>query len=255
MRPGVISSTLFGLSLLVSVAACSGSTDTVAGTGASGSPSGKAPGSSGADGAGGRASSDPSRGESNGGTDRANPSDSPANDPSDTNDPSDPNATSGVDGVIEVPQATGSAASGDFVLSQSKKAKRIDIAATNLTCPVTLASTQAPYVYVELKNTGTKRALTSVWTTTSGSSPANTADALTVYPGATPPATDAAREECLGSVSWSCSGGPCTGWPGLSSTNGDAVEVPATGSVLIFVQGEPAKTGSFKLNVRTDFLQ
>ena len=250
MRLRSFSSIVFTIPLLISIAACSGSTDTVPGQT---SPTGS---NKGVDGDG-----DPTTDKS--GTNPAPEKKSPPggdelpapdDDKEDPNDPPAP-AASGVDGVIEVPQATGTTASADFVLSQSKKIKRIDIGSTNLTCPVQLSSTQAPYVYVELKNLGNKRALTSIWTITSGGGPANTANAITTYPGATPPATDAAREDCLGSVSWSCQKSPCTGWPGFSSANGDAVEVPPNGSVLVFVQGEVAKTGSFKLNVRTDFLQ
>ena len=248
MRLRSLSTIVLTIPLLISVAACSGSTDTVPGQS---SPSG-AKGTNGEDG-------DPTT-DSSGttpapGGKKASGGDELPDDPGE--DPKDPPApaASGIDGVIEVPQATGTSTSADFVLSQSKKTKRIDIGSTNLTCPVMLSSTQAPYVYIELKNLGSKRALTSIWTTTTGAGPANTANALTTYPGATPPATDADRQECLGSVSWSCQGSPCTGWPGFSSANGDAVEVPPNGSVLVFVQGEVAKTGSFKLNVRTDFLQ
>ncbi len=252
---------LFGLPLIVCVAACSGGTDTVTGTGSPGSSGSNGSGTGTADDEpkGGTSATDPSRdsnGKKNGPTQGDDPSkSSDPNDPDGSNDPSTPPPPSGVDGVIQIPQATATATSADFVLSQSKKTKRLDIASSNLTCPVPLSSTQAPYVYVQLENKGPKRALTSVWTSATTGGPSNTADALTIYPGATPPATDAAREQCLGSLSWSCSGSPCTGWPGLSSANGDAVEVPANGSVLVFVQGEAAKTGSFKLNVRTDFLQ
>lgn len=249
MRSNAISSLLVGLPIVFSITACSGGTDTVSGTG---SPAGS--------GSGARADGEPARDTSettpteSGAKGGAEPP--PADDPgAKDGDGPDPSTAPGVDGVIEVPQATATAAAADLILSQTKKTKRIDIATTNLTCPVMLSSTQAPFVYVELKNAGPKRALTSVWTSSSGGGPSNTANALTIYPGATPPATDAARQDCLGRVSYECSGGPCVGWPGLSSSNGDAVEVPPNGSVLVFVQGEVAKTGSFKLNVRTDFLQ
>ncbi|MDF2696733.1 MAG: hypothetical protein K0S65_5116, partial [Labilithrix sp.] len=171
----------------------------------------------------------------------------------DTDGPNGPAPMSTV--LIDVPQTTGASTSADFVLSQSKKTKRIEIGTVDMACPVMLSSTSAPYVYVELKNNGAQRALMSVWTSSAGSGLSNTANALTVYPGATPPASDALRQECLGKAAYSCSSSPCNGWPGLASSDGDAVEVPANGSVIVFVQGEATKTGSFKLSVRTDFLQ
>ena len=248
-RSRAVTSLALGFSLLVSLAACSGGTDTVTG---SGSPSGSASGT--------RPDGEPTRDTSDttpapdGAKDGEEPP--PDDDPGPKDQDPDPSGpTSGVDAVIDVPQATGTSASADLVLSQTQKVPRLEVGTSNKTCPVTLSATEAPYVYVELKNAGAKRALTSVWVSPSPGGPSNTADALTIYPGATPPATDAARRQCLGILSYSCSTSPCVGWPGLSSSAGDAVEVPPKGSMLVYVQGLTAKTGSFKLNVRTDFLQ
>lgn len=160
--------------------------------------------------------------------------------------------TAGTDGTILVPQVVGTSASSELILSQAHRTKALDT--YDLSCPAVLSSTDVPYVYVELKNTGTARALTSVWISSLASGPANTSDVMTVY--ASLPKTEAERKSCLGGISYSCSAAPCPGtWPGFSSGAGESVEVPAQGSVFVFVQGEKTKTGSFALNVKTDYLK
>jgi len=250
MRVHLSSPTLLSFVLAFVLPACSG-TDTVSGTGGSPDPSGTGTGKVAREedptdpGEPMTPDETPDEGEV------PAPGDPPEEDPK---DPTDPPA-SGIDGVIDVPQSIGTTEAADFVLSQAKKTNRLAISVSNIACPVAISTAQAPYVYVQLKNKGAKRALMSLWTASTGAGPANTANALAIYPGPTPPASDAAREQCLGTVSYSCSASPCIGWPGLASSAGDAVEVPANGSVIVFVQGEVSKTGSFKLSVRTDFLQ
>jgi hypothetical protein len=237
--------------LLVSFSAvvvgCSGGTETVTGTGAP--PTGSGSGSEDSPGAGGS--------RSDTGNKTSSPPDDRGGDSNGPPDPADPDDTApDVDGVLPISLSSGGEVSADFILSQSKKIRRIAIGQTDLACPVMLGSETAPYVYVELRNNGSGRALTSVWTTSSSTGGlSNTANAVAIYPGATPPTSNALREQCVGKAVWSCSTSPCNGWPGFAASAGDAVEVPAKGSVIVFVQGEITKTGTFTLHVQSNFPQ
>lgn len=153
-------------------------------------------------------------------------------------------APSGIDAALAVP-ALGATSSTMLVLSQLQKDFSPDVGS----CPTVLVSPQRPYVFVEVRNTSDQNALVSIWASTGTTGTSTTIDTMAIYAGNTRPT---ALYDCVGAVVASCSASPCTGYPGYASSAGNAVEVPAGKSTIVYAGGEPGTTGTFTLNVRSE---
>jgi|GEM_PF-4434289 len=169
-----------------------------------------------------------------------------------------PAPTGDADAAMHVPQTNGQITSRDLVLSQTKKTEGLPMSSSAYyaTCPLyapSIPPASVPYVWVEVRNPGAKRALTSIWTSSiPGTTAADTSDAIAVFSGANVPTE---KTGCVGRAVRYCAEEPCTEGPGLSALSGNAVEIAAGASVLVFVQGLPTQTGGFRLSVKTELLQ
>jgi hypothetical protein len=128
-------------------------------------------------------------------------------------------------------------------------------------CPVTPTSDPDPYRFVELRNPTSQLALVSVWTSIHAGGAEMDTWMMAYDNGAmVPDISSFAWSECTGWVSNDCHTAPCApapaAWAGLVAGDNHAVEVPAMGSVIVFVASKHiATTGTFDLSARTEFLQ
>jgi hypothetical protein len=120
------------------------------------------------------------------------------------------------------------------------------------TCPATTVTADLPSDYVELDNNTGKAAKVTIYQSADPAGDASLDTILWVYNGSTPPADDAAKKACVGSVADSCTVALC-GASSFGSLSG--VAIPAGGKILVYSAGYFSdQTGPMKLNIKTESL-
>jgi hypothetical protein len=160
---------------------------------------------------------------------------------------------------IEVPPTVGGVSGTIVTLRSAKTAPKLTGTCPNATLSTTVTS---PYEYVHVHNPNAKAAVVTVFNSLApGGVVFHTV--LAAYAGAQSPATDAARKACLAGGVNTFGDDALTGdFDFASLGDGDAVTVPANGTVTIYVgayskfdAAKPAaSTGPVRVSVRLDAL-